>query len=153
MFVRPKRQFPKKKEEKHDQQGYRAPFHGRAASVPNLPASPVYGSRTAVAQSHQGRSSLYPEDPQATLASSPLPLPIRPNVQASDPCASNQTWGSWHEQRETSNPNLHEELIQSRSRTSRLPGLICSKFDSILSSIDGETFSGDERELGKFTTS
>ena len=148
MFVRPKRQASKDLKSGKGEQGNALPDHGRAASVPNLPVRQTRGSHSASSQTppvlslpraHQPRTAWGPPKPS---------IPVRIRGMAPHQRANDREWSLKSDQPDCTSGVSPEDCVQGWSRTSKLPDLICSKLDSILSSIDGESFGGDEKELG-----
>ena len=81
---------------------------------------------------HPGTPAKWPPVPATTVESQPLVLNLTESLQVSrqplDQC--------------------QENFADISKQDAALCDLISSKFDAILTSIDGESFSGDERELG-----
>lgn len=149
MFVRGKRKDPANDKDKQRLQGREPQPPARAASVPYLPLIPGYDANVSLAQRQQAPPPIPPYPPQTALSSAPLSLQVRPGVQASNQWTTDLDRYAWPEGQNGSTSNLHEDFGHGRNPTGRLPDLICSKFDSVLSSIDEETFSGNEKELGQ----
>ena len=157
MFVRAKYKDPAGKKHRDPPNNHSPQVHERAASVPSLPVFP--GSRsgqyvnplqtqlapptTYPLPLHHPSGIAYPpwQTPPATLC--PPPLPVRSSARGPT------QWVVEAPLPAVPTDDLRKGIDGEQRCLNRLPDLICSKLDSVLSSIDGETFSGDEKEFGE----
>ena len=161
MFARAKYKKPARNKDGEAPHDCTPQAHGRAASVPSLPGFRGSGSGQCV-NTHQTQQATpttyplplhhpsgiaYPPWPTAPVTPYLPPLPIRPNVRGPT------HWVAEAPLPAVSSGDLPKGLDGEQRCLDRLPDLICSKLDSVLSSIDGETFSGNEEEFGTWHSS
>ena len=154
MFKGAKRTEVKQKQGNQYERSHEPSIHGRAASVPHLPPVARFTPNVATLQAHQGRTPTpWPQGQHHPQVPPPLPVRSRGHGSSAGLSCGNRIpeWGQGAISRIASQ-DAFNELGQRLGCGDRLPDLIGSKLDSVLSAIDGETFSGNERELGQSLT-